>query len=70
MIFKNDEGKRNSIWKIVMSVSTVLIVIIAAFFIIKLFTANPLEGTWHSTDNGLTMTVNGDGTAEFEWQEE
>lgn len=64
-----NEAKRNSIWKIVMSVSTVLIIIIAAFFIIKLFTSNPLEGEWRSTDSGLTMDVKEDGIAEFQWQE-
>ena len=70
MIFGNDEGKRNSIWKIVMSVSTVLIIIIAAFFIIKLFTANPLEGMWYCADSDLTMSVGGDKTIEFQWQDE
>ncbi|MCU6747632.1 MULTISPECIES: hypothetical protein [Lachnospiraceae] len=70
MIFGNDEGKRNSIWKTVMSVSTVLIIIIAAFFIIKLFTANPLEGKWYCADSDLTMSVGGDKTIEFSWKDE
>ena len=57
MVFKNSEEKRNTAWRTVMTVSSVLIVIIAAFFIVKLFTGNPLEGTWVSIENDiLTLT--------------
>ncbi len=34
MIAKNNEEKRNQIWRTVMAVSTVLIIIIAAFFVV------------------------------------
>ena len=57
MVFKNSEEKRNTAWRTVMTVSSVLIVIIAAFFIVKLFTGNPLEGTWVSEDEGIRMEV-------------
>lgn len=60
MIFKNSEEKRNTAWRTVMTVSSVLIVIIAAFFIVKLFTGNPLEGAWVSEDEGIRMEVRGD----------
>ncbi len=60
MIFKNSEEKRNTAWRTVMTVSSVLIVIIAAFFVVKLFTGNPLEGTWVSEDDGIRMEVRGD----------
>lgn len=53
-----------------MAVSTVLIIIIAAFFVVKLFTSNPLEGTWIHQDSSLVMTVKGNGTAVVEWPEE
>ena len=66
---KSDE-KRNQIWKILMIVSTVVIIIIAAFFIIKLFTANPLEGRWSNEDKGIVMTIKGDGTAVLKWPDE
>lgn len=62
MVFKNSEEKRNTAWRTVMTVSSVLIVIIAAFFIVKLFTGNPLEGTWVSEDEGIRMEVRGDGS--------
>ena len=60
MIFKNSEEKRNTAWRTVMTVSSVLIIIIAAFFVVKLFTDNPLEGVWVSEDEGIRMDVRGD----------
>ena len=62
MIFKNNEEKRNTAWRTVMTVSSVLIVIIAAFFVVKLFTGNPMEGQWVSEDEGIRMDVRGDGS--------
>lgn len=70
MIAKNNEEKRNQIWRAIMAVSTVLIIIIAAFFVIKLFTANPLEGKWAHEDSSLVMTIKGGGTAIVDWPEE
>lgn len=70
MIAKNNEEKRNQIWRAVMAVTTVLIIIIAAFFVIKLFTANPLEGKWSHEDSSLLMTIKGGDTAILEWPDE
>lgn len=47
-----------------MTVTTVIIIIIAAFFVIKLFTANPLEGKWKHEDGGLFLTIKGKDTAQ------
>lgn len=44
-----------------MTVSSVLIVIVAVFFVIKLFTANPVEGTWVSEEGDVTLVID-DGT--------
>lgn len=57
IIAKNDEMKRSKIWRIVTTVTSILIIVIAAYFIIRLFTANPLEGTWESQDSELTITI-------------
>ena len=46
IIAKNDEAKRSKIWTVVTLVSSVLIVLIAVFLLTKLFTTNPLEGSW------------------------
>ncbi len=70
MAEKSNEEKRNQIWRAVMAVTTVLIIIIAAFFVVKLFTANPLEGTWVHEDSSLVLTVKNNGKAVIEWPEE
>ncbi|HIZ81865.1 MAG TPA: hypothetical protein H9722_07225 [Candidatus Mediterraneibacter pullistercoris] len=61
MILKNNEEKRSTLWRTVLTVSSVLIVIIAVFFIVKLFTDNPLEGTWISEDTGQTLVIRDKG---------
>ena len=61
MILENNEEKRSTLWRTVLSVSSVLIIIVAVFFIAKLFTGNPLEGTWVSEDNGAVMEIRDDG---------
>lgn len=63
MILKNNEEKRNTLWRTVVSVSSVLIIIVAAFFIIKIFTGNPLEGRWISDEMDVTMEVKDEETA-------
>ena len=61
IIAKNDEAKRSKIWRIVTSVSSVLIIIIAIFLLTKLFTTNPLEGDWSSDDGNLNMSIKSNG---------
>ncbi len=69
MIAGNDEEKRSRIWEIITIVSTVLIIVIVAFFLIKMFTSNPLEGKWKSEDSGLLMTIDKNSVV-LEWPEE
>lgn len=61
MILENNEEKRSTLWRTVLSVSSVLIIIVAVFFIAKLFTGNPLEGTWVSEDSDAMMEIRDDG---------
>lgn len=42
MIENNDEAKRSKIWTVVTSVTSVLIIIVAIFLLMKMFTGNPL----------------------------
>jgi hypothetical protein len=57
LIAKNDEAKRSIIWRNVTIISSVLIVIVAVFFLTKLFMSNPLEGTWENEDNSLILKI-------------
>ncbi len=70
MIAQNDEKKRNLLWRTTISVSSVLIIVIAAFFLFKMFTDNPMEGSWTSEESDLTITVKSNGTATIRWPEE
>lgn len=62
IIAKNDEVKRSRIWKIVMLVSSVLIVVIAVYLLIKMFTTNPLEGSWECEDGSFILSIGIDGS--------
>ena len=61
IIAKNDEAKRSKIWRIVTSVSSVLIIIIAIFLLTKLCPTTPLEGAWASDDGNLNMSIKSNG---------
>lgn len=65
MIAKNDEAKRSQIWRIVMTVSSVLIIVGAVLLLMKLFTTNPLEGEWTDEDGIFDMSISKDGTLVF-----
>lgn len=57
IIAKNDEAKRSKIWRIVTSVSSLVIVLIAVFFLTKMFTNNPLEGKWIGEEGRVNLIV-------------
>ena len=67
MIAENSERKRSMLWRLVISISTVLIILIAAFFLIRIFVSNPLEGVWEQEDSDLQLTIGKSGKAEIEW---
>lgn len=61
MILENNEDKRSTIWRAILTVSSILIIIIAAFFLIRMFTANPLAGTWVNEDSGAVLKISENG---------
>ena len=61
MIYESNEEKRSTIWRTILTVSSVLIIIILVFFIVKLFTGNPLEGTWVDEDSGNVLVIRDNG---------
>lgn len=61
-----NEERRNIFWKALIGISSVLLIAIAAYFIVQLFTANPLEGTWSYEDSNLLMTIQEGNVAEME----
>lgn len=61
MIANNDEAKRCKIWTVVTAVTSVLIVIIAIFLLMKMFTGNPLEGSWTDEDGNMDLKIGRNG---------
>lgn len=69
LIAKNDEEKRSKAWRFVTTVTTILIILITAFFMIKLFAGNPLKGLWKAEDTDMTLLVETGGNAEVKWDD-
>ena len=61
MIANNDEAKRSKIWTVVTSVTSVLIIIVAIFLLMKMFTGNPLEGSWTDEDGNIDLKIGRNG---------
>ena len=61
MIANNDEAKRSKIWTVVTAVTSVLNVIIAIFLLMKMFTGNPLEGSWTDEDGNIDLKIGRNG---------
>ena len=61
IIAGNDEAKRSKIWTVVTAVTSVLIVIIAIFLLMKMFTGNPLEGSWTDEDGNMDLKIGRNG---------
>ena len=62
IIAKNDENKRSTLWMAATIGSSVVIILIAVYLLTKLFTSNPLEGSWEDEDGSLSMTIKANGT--------
>lgn len=58
---REEELKRSRNWRIVMTVSSIVIVLIAVFFLVRMFNSNPLEGSWKNEETDMVLTVNGAG---------
>ncbi len=70
MIAENDERKRNILWRTTISVSSIVIIVIAIFFIVRMFTANPMEGSWIDEESGRMIEIQGNEIVKVEWQDE
>lgn len=61
MILENNEEKRSTLWRTIVAISSILIVIVAVFFVTRLFVENPLVGTWVSEDSGEVIKIESNG---------
>lgn len=70
MIFGTDEKKRSKIWQLGVTASTVVIILIVAFFIVQIFIANPLVGTWENEYTDMKIEIKNNDEAVVEWLDE
>ncbi len=59
---KRDETKRTKLYQVVSSSAFIIVVLVVAFFLFKMFTSNPLEGSWLSEDSDLMLNVKSNNT--------
>lgn len=68
LIAKNDEKERSFLFRIVIWTATILIIIVAAYFLIRSFARNPIAGTWEYQDDNITMTIQNDDKVKLLFQ--
>ena len=61
MILENNEEKRSTLWRTIVAISSILIDIVAVFFVTRLFVGNQLVGTWVSEDSGEVIKIESNG---------
>lgn len=69
MIAKNDEQKRNHLWHIVIVGATAVILIVAVFFMVRLFHSNPVQGIWQSQDTDVLLQIESEDTLTLTWSQ-
>lgn len=57
MELQYNEATRSKIWKVVMVTSSIVIVLVGVYLMIRLFTNNPLAGTWQYEDGDMRLTL-------------
>ena len=64
-----EEEKRSRIWRVTATVSLIVVLVVAAFFVIRIMTDNPTRGGWSSTDSDLTVSINSLRSVTMSWPE-
>ena len=67
VIAKNDEKERSFLFRIVIWTASVLIIAVAAYFLIRSFARNPIAGTWEYQDDNITMTIQSDDKVKLQF---
>ena len=64
-----EEEKRTKIWRVTATASLIIVVIVAAFFMIRIMADNPTRGTWSNVDSDLTLSIPSFGSVTASWPE-
>ena len=70
LIARNDEEKRDKIWKWGTLAASITIVVIVAYFLWKGFFGNPIEGTWQCEDNDIILEIQGKDKAHLQYEDQ
>lgn len=62
LIARNDEEKRNRIWSKGMIISSVIIIFVAVYLLIKVMNENPVAGEWMDDDGNYAVNILNNGT--------
>lgn len=66
MFLTNDkEEQRSQLWRISVVVATIMIFLVGSYFLHKMFTENPIMGTWSSQTRDITLTIRDNGQMEI-----
>ncbi len=68
--FKKELPRRSRKWKIVVAITTLIIIAAIIYFIVEIFNSNPLIGEWkYGMEDELELKVNSNGTLSMEMNE-
>ena len=54
---KNDAERKSKVWKNITRIATIVIIVVAAYFIYRGFWGNPLEGKWYHDDSDMVLEI-------------
>lgn len=64
---QENEQKRTMDWKMVLIISSAVIILLVGFFIIRSVVHNPLEGDWYSADSGYNLDIDDENELTLEF---
>ena len=53
----NEVEEKSRFWSIVLGISTVTVICVGIFFVVRLFTTDPLKGKWMHQDSSLILEI-------------
>ncbi len=57
---EKNEQKRNVMWKVVITISTLVILLVLGYILNGIFTGNPIKGEWQSEEKGYVLEIKDD----------